>query len=193
MANWDSIAEKWAEQWNRLRPWQVEERKAFATLVKNSLVLDLGCGHGRDTFFFSGLGLTCVGIDFSKGMLGLAKDKGILVRASVEYVPFMDGCFDALWSCSVMRYLSEEGIDRSMCEANRVLKQGGLFWLSLEYGSESRTEVKHDVGFTARLFDEKRIYSIASEKGFRVLETKIFREWRSFLTVLLEKTGHSRS
>jgi len=192
MANWDSIAEKWAEQWNRLRPWQIEERKSFAKRVENSLVLDLGCGHGRDTQFFNELGLTCFGIDFSKGMLGLSKDKGRLVRASVEYVPFRNECFDALWCCSVMRYLGTDGISRSMCEANRVLKQGGLFWLSLEYGSESRTEIKHDVGFTAQLFDEKRIYSIASEKGFRVLETKIFREWRSFLTVLLEKIGHIR-
>ena len=187
MDGWDSIAEKWADQWHGLRPWQVRERVEFAKRVENSLVLDLGCGYGRDVGFFNGLGLTYVGIDFSKGMLILAGDKGVLVRASVDAVPFRDECFDALWCCSVMRYLDDEAANRCMCEANRVLKPKGLFWLSLEHGSKPRTEVKHGASFMAQLFDEDRIIKLAAATGFKILETKKHRKWRRFLVAILEK------
>lgn len=187
MGDWDRIALKWAQQWKDLRPWQIQERLGFAEKVGHNLILDLGCAYGRDVEFFNKLGLDSVGIDFSIKMLRQSQDSSRLIQASVTHMPFKEDLFDAVWCCSIMRYLNDDETLLTMMEANRVLIAHGLLWLSLEYGEGTRTQTKHESSFTAHLWNEERLRMIADKAGFKVLESKKYFKWRRFFTVFLEK------
>lgn len=71
------------------------------------LILDIGCGNARDLISFAYKGATCVGVDFSNGMIKEGKKaidnhrlKSVdLILASATYLPFKDNTFDKI-SCS---------------------------------------------------------------------------------------------
>lgn len=187
MKKWDEIAEPWIQEWGVIEPWQVEERKEFAKLCGNGLMLSLGCNGGRDLQIFTRLGLTCVGLDFSFKMLSKAKDGNIVVQSDVQHVPIKDEVFDAVWSCSVFKYLSINGVIESLQEAYRVLKKGGFFWLSVEYGEGVKVEDKHGVEMETSLFTEETLTNMAKQVGFKVVSFKIIDKWRKFIVILLQK------
>tara|TARA_Y100000310_G_scaffold270743_1_gene284758 strand:+ start:480 stop:830 length:351 start_codon:yes stop_codon:yes gene_type:complete len=82
---WEGVALKWAEF--RTRP--VEEAKEFLK-GKKGKVLDLGCGSGRK--FIKG-NVEFYGIDFSKKLLKIAKEKDYveLKKGTVDNIPYRMG------------------------------------------------------------------------------------------------------
>ena len=90
-------------------------------------VLDAGCGTGGTTIDLAQFG-TVTGIDRSTDALDYAWSRGLrrLVQASVEELPFADATFDA-WTCfDVLYHRAVAQEQRSIEEARRVLKPGGL-------------------------------------------------------------------
>lgn len=80
-AAFDKAAPKYHEMWANMESWQLEERKYFASLVIDSnpntlvpVILDAGCGPGRDLKLFESFGLKAIGIDVSDNMLSLARE-----------------------------------------------------------------------------------------------------------------------
>jgi tellurite methyltransferase len=74
-------------------------------------VLDLGCGEGRDSVFFAGLGAVVTGIDPAAGGLDkarrLSRRRGVHVRwiegGMTEALPA--GRFDLIFSCGSIHYV----------------------------------------------------------------------------------------
>ncbi|MBN1254705.1 MAG: class I SAM-dependent methyltransferase [Deltaproteobacteria bacterium] len=93
-------------------------------------VLDVGCGTGNLTKYFSGR-QNCtmvVGVDISTDMLRIANDKleGVQFLASaIEYLPFKDNSFDVVVGYSVLHHLPDVG--KLFDQVVRVLKPHGSF------------------------------------------------------------------
>ena len=91
------------------------------------LVLDAGCGTGRNLAAIARTGASVVGIDFSPRMLDLARDShpGVpLALADLRArLPFVDGAFDAVLCTLVGEHLS--GLGAALSELRRVLGAGG--------------------------------------------------------------------
>jgi len=118
---WDVVAEKWAE----FRKNPVEEVIEFLK-GKEGKVLDLGCGSGRNCLDIEVLDF--YGVDFSKGLLELAKDKGYFeLKKGFSYdVPYADEVFDYVVFARVLHCVdSVEKRRKSLEEVYRVLKKGG--------------------------------------------------------------------
>lgn len=99
--------------------------------TKKDVVIDLGCGTGNHLSILSRLGFVTLGLDINNYQLKRAgilfpELSGRLVDGSMESLPINDGSAQAVLIMSeAINYLNEEGIDRTLNEAERVMKKGG--------------------------------------------------------------------
>ena len=118
----------WAESYGRL-----------AKLVKpGDLALDLGCGSGEDAPALASMGLRCVGLDISAGLIELTRRfeplAGRAVLGDLRTLPFADASFDAVWADGSVHHVTKQEIRGVAAEVARVLKPGGIFGLSVALG-----------------------------------------------------------
>lgn len=119
--------------------WFVGMRKITAALLDPLLpsgprrILDAGCGTG---FMLGWLRQYCegrdlYGLDFSAEALNYCAQRGehLLLRGSVEDLPFPDRAFDVVISLNVLEYFALPEAQRAISEMTRVLKEGGLIFV----------------------------------------------------------------
>lgn len=106
--------------------------KAFGELCacfdENSIVADVGCGHGQMTSSMARK-LPVFGIDLSNNMLHEARANGLIpLRADASALPFRDGVLDGVVSAEVVQHLPDlHGI---FAEIARVTRPGATILLS---------------------------------------------------------------
>jgi len=94
------------------------------SLYPHSIVLDAGCGNGKNMQIRNDLKF--VGCDTSDSLLKICKDKGLnVLNANIKELPFPDNHFDAIICIAVLHHIYEEK-DRLLAlnELLRVLKPG---------------------------------------------------------------------
>ena len=97
---------------------------------RNESVLEVGVGLGTDLVQFAKNGSNVYGIDLASNairmtslrfqQLGLERS---LHQASFTNIPFVDNCFDVVYSFGVLHH--SEGTQQGIDEIHRVLKPGG--------------------------------------------------------------------
>ncbi|UCF08203.1 MAG: class I SAM-dependent methyltransferase, partial [Thermoplasmata archaeon] len=118
----------------RYKPWP-ESRRFASTFSKDSLFLDLGCGNGRNAIHLAREGMRVVGLDFSKALLKIAKNKmewkGVskeseLIHGDIVSLPLTDETFDAVLYIATIHHLPQptERLS-SLREVKRILRSGG--------------------------------------------------------------------
>lgn len=102
-------------------------------LQVNNLVLDVGCGTGRDMKYMDGYGLEVIGLNFLESEINdIRGNDGRKLKvycADQSFTPFCNGTFDCVWSrhClehSIMPYFT-------LVEYNRILKDNGICYIEL--------------------------------------------------------------
>lgn len=102
---------------------EVELVKKYATSQMS--LLEVGCGTGLILKKLASCVKEAKGVDLSKGMLELAKQKGLdVTQGSATQLPFADESFDLVCSFKVLAHV--EKIEQALFEMNRVLKPGGI-------------------------------------------------------------------
>ena len=102
-----------------------------AILPAGSIVVDLGCGPGRDTRLLRSAGFQAVGLDLSAGMLHQVRLHGPapLVRADLGELPFHRGVVDGAWACASLLHIPKADVASVLDGIHRMLRPGG--WLAL--------------------------------------------------------------
>lgn len=136
----DRIAEHFDK--TRSRPWS----EVLDFLESNSgRLLDIGCGNGRHLLAAKEMGYEVVGLDASKKLLEITKNKTDLtmelVRGDVLRLPFKERCFDTVIYIAVIHHL-KIGRKESLREALRVLKPGGRIIISAWAIEQKRWETE---------------------------------------------------
>lgn len=101
-------------------------------------VLDVGCGSGNNMLPFLDAGCQSYGVELSENIIELAKNylhsRGYEADFKVgnnRQIPYDDNSFDLVTSINVLHYESTEDlIIKALREYSRVLKPGGLLYLS---------------------------------------------------------------
>ncbi len=126
-----------AEEFSRTREkiWE-ETRFLFDDyLVPGDKVLDSGCGNGRYYPLFKEKQVEYIGIDSSKKLIELTKERYPEADFRVEdalKLSFNDNYFNAVYSIAVLHHIpSKELRLQFLNEAKRVLKPGGLLILTV--------------------------------------------------------------
>lgn len=137
-------------------------------------VLDLGSGSGRHTVAFAEKGFSMTAVDFSPAAVELTKKwlkaKNLHADTMIadfhkEVVGIGDSTFDGVISINSLHYSSMKQFEDTIKEVNRILKDGGLFWLVLP--SKDTTQRAPDTGQI--LYEEEELKDLLSST-FRILE-----------------------
>lgn len=114
------------------------ERPAMKSLlegvVRDKLVLDLGCGSGLFTRMLKDWGAKVVGSDLSVGLVTIARDENPDINFVVENATttgFDDSSFDFITSSMMAHYFKD--LSDLFIEVNRILKPGGEFIFSMHH------------------------------------------------------------
>lgn len=100
-------------------------------VLRGKKLLDVGCGAGVHAKKYLQRGARVYGIDISKTMISLAKQrcKGVdFLVGSAEKLPYKRNSFDVVTASLCMDYVDD--IIKSFREVYRVLRKGGLFYYS---------------------------------------------------------------
>ena len=100
------------------------------SLEKNSLILDIGCGNGRNMEFNN---YNFIGIDNCDGFLNICREKKLnVLNANMTNIPLLSNIFDAIICIASFHHLSTN-LSRlnSLLEMKRLLKNNGKILLSI--------------------------------------------------------------
>ncbi len=101
-------------------------------LQPDSLVLDVGCGHGRHLSTIEAQGFRVVGLDCNHVPLAkLQKQKAnVLIQANIFALPLREQCIDAIVAWQVVCQFPAARQTALFAEFHRVLKPDGLVVLA---------------------------------------------------------------
>ncbi len=161
------------DKYNEGRHWEkhpIIYAERFVNFLKKQnfrgLLVDIGCGNGRDVNFFQQHGLKAIGIDYSDKEIKISKDNYPECEFEVqnaEELKFKDKSVDAFYMINVIHYLRK---DKALQEAYRALKNNGYFFIHFNISiidKEGHVDYRHQ---------ESDILNLVSD--FQIVEKRIF-------------------
>ena len=114
----------------RVNPWPGTSN-FVNKLPKDSLLLDIGCGNGRNMFLRDDI--KTVGLEMSKDLCNIVKKKGGTVfHGNMTKLPFENNSIDNIICIAVYHHLdNNEDRKRALNEMYRVLKPNGKAFIQV--------------------------------------------------------------
>ncbi len=191
-----SHKDHWEEQWSnrnllkqiinsKKKAWWPILEKLTNNIANNALILEAGCGMGQFVYTINEMGKNVLGVDISeKAILNCKHQYPILnlIISDINGIPLPDNCVNLLISLGVIEHF-EEGPDRSLEEAKRVLNRGGTIFLTFPYYNLirrmkspivkfiNRYKYKNDYVFYQYAFSLSHIANILNKIGFEIQST----------------------
>jgi SAM-dependent methyltransferase len=135
---YDQLARTYSERWReRSNLGVVAARGRFARrLPRGGLVIDLGCGPGRDGRAFRSMGLRVLGLDVSSGMARQARRGGIryVLLADMRMLPLRSGVVDGVWMTASFLHVPKQDALATLQGCARVMRPGGVLYLATRGG-----------------------------------------------------------
>ena len=169
--------------------------EAFLTPICR--ILDLGCGSGRDSKYFTEKGYDVVALDPSPAMCAQTR---ALVHIPVyemraEEMQFSNE-FDAVWACASLLHVPRDKQKNVLHRIATALKDEGILYASWKYGTQDRTAYgKKYVDMNDLLIYEiiKEVPEIYIVKMWTTKDVRNDYSTQKWLNVLLRKKMHTAS
>lgn len=108
-------------------------------LPEKSLILDLGCGSGRDTLAFKNMGYQVEAIDYSEKLVEKAHQlTGLPVQFGSFYELSTESKYDGIWACASLLHCERERLLEVLGRMLEALKTNGVCYMSFKYGDQNR-------------------------------------------------------
>ena len=105
-------------------------------LPEKAMILDFGCGSGRDTKYFLEQGYS---VEATDGSLELCKAASDYTGIKVKHMYFheLDECekYDGIWACASVLHLKEQELPEVLRKISSATKKNGIIYLSFKYGN----------------------------------------------------------
>ncbi|MTL67908.1 methyltransferase domain-containing protein, partial [Turicibacter sanguinis] len=143
-------------------------KKFLPFIKKEGLILDLGCGSGRDSYYFKQNGYQIVAVDGSKE---LATQASLLLGQPVlnqlfEDIQFNEE-FDGVWACASLLHVSAKELPSILIKIRESLKKEGVFYISVKEGEGSGVED----GRFFQYYSPSQFHHLISQCGGLKIET----------------------
>ena len=176
------------DAWYRTREGRTYDRlekaavlRALQPLPRGKKLLDVGCGTGHWSAFFSDQGFEVTGVDLAPEMIAVAGNKRIphatFQVADGQALPFKDNRFDAVVSITTLEFVSDA--DRVVREMVRCVRQPGGRLLVGVLNSLARLNIERKEAGAhpyaeARLFEPDEVKDILMPYGKPTVKTAAF-------------------
>ena len=170
----------------------------FKIFKKNSKLLEIVCGSGRDASFLTEKGFDVIAIDGSKNMIDEAKKNHPELSNKIFYKTLphdlnFDVKFDGIYSIATLMHLSKCDLEKAILKIYDLLNPIGKFLVSVSLFRDDINKNGFDKNgryFLILSFEEW--ISIFKNIGFKILETKtnkdgLDRTGIEWLTMVAEK------
>lgn len=162
----------------------------FKYLPEDEDILEAGCGLGAWVIFLNDKGYRVAGIDNNREVIERLKLWNPSLNVSygdIEHLPYEDSSLGAYISLGVIEHF-EEGTERPLREAFRVLKPGGVIILTVPYNNIFRRLIAHPlrslylmnhrlrgrrVYFAEYRYSDTEVVNMLEKTGFHVIETGV--------------------
>lgn len=173
--------------------------RLLAGVSKHSRVLEVGCGTGQWSRYFSDKGFDVTGIDISSEMIRIARQKHIpnsrFEIADGRNLPFEDESFDGAAAITVLEFASET--ERIISEMIRCVKKSkGVLIIgvlnALSGYNKRRKSKSGSVYSSAHLFTPRQIRNLLSQYGITRIQITGFvpeKNWMLGISTLWERLG----
>ncbi len=169
----------------------------LAHLVTGDKVLDLGCGNGVYTQYFSEHGFKVVGLDASSAMLAFARLKApqaTLIEADMMEMEFEAESLAGVWAKASLLHLTKEELPQVLKKVYQFLKPGGVLYITVKKG-EGESELFQDkytpgqkIGRFFAFYEEDELLGKVKQPGFKILTHSIAQgSDAKWVTVLAQK------
>ena len=116
-------------------------QKFLPHLPENALLLDAGCGSGRDSRHFLSLGFSVNASDASAEMAALATDyTGLQVKCHAFDEVEQTEAYDGIWAAASLLHLPYSQLPWTLVQLTKALKEGGVLYASFKYGEKEYTK-----------------------------------------------------
>jgi len=126
----------WKNKWSNRPPEQANNfaKRAFKLIKDNNFrtLLDLGCGDGRDSIYFSNKRLNVTAVDFSKSgieKLKARQNKVNCVPKDIRNINFPENSFDVIYTYLILHYFDDKTTNEIFNNLYKILKRGGLIFV----------------------------------------------------------------
>ena len=114
------------------------QNKFLSYIAHDGVILDFGCGSGRDTKYFLSKGYAVEAWD---GSIELCKAASEFTQIDVKNKLFQElsayNFYDGIWACSSILHLPLDELILVMTKIESALKNHGILYTSFKYGEFS--------------------------------------------------------
>ncbi|WP_044416663.1 class I SAM-dependent methyltransferase [Halarcobacter anaerophilus] len=194
---YNSNSKKLTERYEKADVSEVQ-KLLLQTFEKNSNLLEIGCGSGRDASFMTRNDFNIIAIDGSKNMIEEAKkihpelSNNLFHKTLPNNLEF-DKKFDGIYSIATLMHLSKIDLEETILKIHDLLNSNGKFLMSVslfrddidEHGFDDRGRY-----FLIMSLDEW--INLLEKIGFKILEAKtnsdgLSRDGIKWLTLVGQK------
>lgn len=190
----------WDKTWNRflkyhgmIAPSAKLVQHLFGHVPRHGVILDLGCGEGRNSLYLSQVGYHIIGIDLSFKAARVMKNnffeeelKGLVITGDARALPMAGESIDGILAHHLFDHLDQKSFELAINEAFRVLKPDGVMLMTMDCFSEfsgDNSSITTDdgsiffvkgsrKGMLVRPYREDEL-AMLSEKGWQAVKNEI--------------------
>ncbi|NCB39102.1 MAG: class I SAM-dependent methyltransferase [Erysipelotrichia bacterium] len=140
----------WDKTWNRflkyhgmIAPSAKLVQHLFEHVPRHGIIIDLGCGEGRNSLYLSQVGYNIIGIDLSFKAAKVMKNnffeeelKGLVIKGDARCLPFANDSVDGILAHHLFDHLDYKSFTTAIDETFRVLKHNGVMLMTMDCFSE---------------------------------------------------------
>ena len=172
-----------------------EIQNAFLSLLpEGAMILDFGCGSGRDALKFLKRGYQVEATDGSEEMCWAAAElTGLAVRQMLFLELDEKEKYDGIWACSSILHLPKSELREVLGRMTAALKRNGILYASFKYGIfEGERNGRYFTDFTEETFAEfiKGMTRLRIEKMWLTDDVRPGRGEEKWLNMILRKTDN---
>ena len=157
----------------------------------HGMILDFGCGSGRDAKCFYDLGYSVKAVD---GSAELCRIASAYTGLHVEQMMFQElndtNEYDGIWACASILHLNRHTLKDVICRMECAVKNTGVMYVSFKYGDfEGMRNNRYFIDFTEQNFAEfiRDIPSLVIEQSWISSDVREGRGDEKWLNVILKK------
>lgn len=158
-STYNKIAKDWMKDHHEDTWWIEGTNKYLSFLKPGASILDVGCGAGVKSKYFTNKGFDVTGIDFSEEMIKLAKEQvpsgKFLVKDIKELLRFK-ALFDGVFAQAVLLHFPKNEVANILKNIIEPLKPGGYLYAAVKElrpgGKEEEIAREKDYGYKYERF-----------------------------------------